>query len=469
MKKGIAFLLAVCMLCSFGLASLAETLVFSFTITEYTGEVESALPESGLLDRETLDDPNIALSVQASDYREAVWSNVAPAFTLSLSGTTTELPEGYSYGFARTTGGKVEVYSLNSNIFQPCENGEYKVQFLVLDAQGKRAAVDSTLYDLKLDFTPPSLLVRVVNSASMNIIAFDQDSGIENVAVSGEAPQNPTIAADGTYTFSQTASKSITYPDGTIIATDKAGNTVANNATVSLYVLNASAAAGAMGAMGSLSGLTGASLSAFGAGRHSGASSRTVYHSKADSTSVVAYNAVELNVQNESMTRLKVGNETLDLELYHNPFLVTEEPERRNSGSFSASFGAWNGDVSASPDTLILAADEASEDTSTWVFSGKVYKKLAASGIDYLVLRRGNDVTALSTAGFTAGIRYSMYRAAGLGSSEFEYAVSMSDDGLAMNVTVDGQTYPLSQDTSSEFYYYDVFSGTVDQLHYSEG
>ena len=344
------------------------------------------------------------------------------------------------------------------------------MQFLVLDAQGKRAAVGDKLYDLKLDFTPPSLLVRVVNSASMNVIAGDQGSGIDKVTVSGEAPKNPTIAADGTYTFSQTASKSITYPDGAIIAVDKAGNTASNNATVSLYVLNASAAAGAMSALGAL-GAAGTSISGFSGGGWGGGggSSRTVYHSKSTTSSIVAYNAVELNVQSESMKKLKVGSETLDLELYHNPFLVTEEPEKRNSGSFSASFGAWNGDASAAVDTIILAADEVSEDTSTWVFTGKVYKKLAASGIDYLVLRRGDDVTALSTAGFTAGIRYSMYRAAGLGSGEFEYAVSMSDDGLAMNVTVDGQTYPLSQDPDSEFYYYDVFSGTVDQLNFSEG
>lgn len=466
MKKGIAFLLAVCLLCSFSLTSLAETFVFSFTITEYTGEAETTLPEDGLLEKDPTANPelDLQLAVESSGYKEAAWSNQSPQFTLSLADETAELPDGYSFGFARTQNDKIEIYSLNSNVFQPYENGEYKVQFLVLDAQGRRAAVDTTLYDLKLDFTPPSLLVRVVNSASMNVIANDQDSGVEKVTVSGETPKNPTIAADGTYSFSQTASKSITYPDGTIIVTDKAGNTAANNATVSLYVLNASAAAGAMGAFGTGGGF---SMGGFSGGR-GGGSSRTVYHSKSTTTSVVAYNAVELNVQNESMKKLKVGNETLDLELYHNPFLVTEEPEKKNSGSFSASFGSWNGDAQAQTDTLILAADEANEETSTWVFTGKVYKKLAASGIDYLVLRRGNDVTALSTAGFTAGIRYNMYRAAGLGSGEFEYAVSMSSRGLEMNVTVDGQTYPLSQDSNSEFYYYDVFSGTVDQLDFSE-
>ena len=396
------------------------------------------------------------------DYKEAAWSNVAPVFTLSV-GENAELPEGYSYGFARSEKEEIEIYSLNSDTLQPMENGEYQLQFLVLNEKGERIAVGDTLYDLKLDFTPPSLLVRVVNAASMNVIAGDQGSGVEKVTVSGSVPANPKIEADGTYSFSQTASKSITYPDGTIIVTDKAGNTAANNATVSLYVLNATAAAGNMNGAG------GMSFSMGGRGGSGGGARRSVYHSASTTKAVVAYNAVDLNVQEESMTQLRVGDETLDLELYHNPFLVTEEPEKMEPGSFSARFGSWIGDPASGTDSLMLTADEENEEGSTWVFTGKVYKKLAASGIDYLIFKSGNDVTALSTAGFTAGIRYSMYRAAGLGSGEFEYALSMKDGGFEMKVTVDGQTYPLSPDTASEFYYYDVFSGTADQLNFSEG
>ena len=462
MKKGMTFLLVLCMLLSSGFAAMAETLVFSFTITEDPGETEIVVPENGLLEKDPSLTDELTLKVEAENYREALWSNQAPVFTLSLE--EAELPEGCSYGFALTKNDKIEIYSLSSNVFESIEEGEYSIQFLVLNAEGRRAAADAMLYRLKLDFTPPSLLVRVMNSAVMNVVAGDQGSGVAQVTVSGAAPVNPSIAADGTYSFSQTASKSITYPDGAIIATDHAGNATANNATVSLYVLNASAAAGAMDGMqaGGMSG----SFGGFG-GSSGGGSRRTVYHSASKSNAVVAYNAVELSVQEESMTRLHIGDEALDLELYHHPFPASEEPDKQEQGSFSARFGKWNS-TSSETDTLLLQADEADPDGSTWVFTGKVYKKLAASGIDYLVFQCGEDVTALSTAGFTAGIRYSMYRAAGLGSGSFEYELSMTDEGFEMNVTVDGQTYPLSQDPASEFYYYDVFNGTMDQLHFSE-
>ena len=65
-------------------------------------------------------------------------------------------------------------------------------------------------------------------------------------------------------------------------------------------------------------------------------------------------------------------------------------------------------DASDTPDTLVLAVSQedlaqAEDAAFTWDFNGTVYKKLAASGIDYLVLQVGDQVTALSTAGFAAG------------------------------------------------------------------
>ena len=97
-----------------------------------------------------------------------------------------------------------------------------------------------------------------------------------------------------------------------------------------------------------------------------------------------------------------------------------------------------------------------------------MYKKLAASGIDYLVLNVGDNVTALSTAGFAAGIRYNMYRAAGTASKDFVYTIRMgaNADGSAnassmqIQVTVGGETYTLTNNQASEFYYYDVYTGT---------
>ena len=115
-------------------------------------------------------------------------------------------------------------------------------------------------------------------------------------------------------------------------------------------------------------------------------------------------------------------------------------------------------DASDTPDTLVLAVSQedlaqAEDAAFTWDFNGTVYKKLAASGIDYLVLQVGDQVTALSTAGFAAGVRYTMYRAQGLSSEAFDYHVAMTEAGeTALSVTVAGETWPLTEEEGGEFY-----------------
>ena len=137
----------------------------------------------------------------------------------------------------------------------------------------------------------------------------------------------------------------------------------------------------------------------------------------------------------------------------------------QRSASFTASFAAWNGQSGV--DTLILSASDPRQALETglytWSFSGVVYKKLAASGIDNLVLRVGDQATVLSTAGFSAGIRYSMYRAQGLPSKEFHYDVRMGmpASSFEMDVTVGGETYRMTSDPEAEFYYYDVYHGSA--------
>jgi len=210
-----------------------------------------------------------------------------------------------------------------------------------------------------------------------------------------------------------------------------------------------------------------------GFGGGGGGNYRSISHSESDVDGVIAYNAVELVVEDGSMSRLKVGDEELDLELKRNSFLVTDG---QPSPTFTASFTSWHGDQELyGIDTLVLAACDVQPEQEgcsyTWSFSGAVYKKLAASGIDYLVLQIGEQTTALSTAGFSAGIRYSMYRAEGLPSKEFRYSVTMGMSGspFEMDVSVAGDTYRMSADPNAEFYYYDVYSGTADQFRPQQG
>ena len=62
-----------------------------------------------------------------------------------------------------------------------------------------------------------------------------------------------------------------------------------------------------------------------------------------------------------------------------------------------------------------------------------------------------------------------MYRASGLASGEFVYSVRMAADTAAgstpsITVSVDGQTYALNSDQNGDFYYYNVYSGSLAML-----
>ena len=82
-------------------------------------------------------------------------------------------------------------------------------------------------------------------------------------------------------------------------------------------------------------------------------------------------------------------------------------------------------------------------------------------------LRPTHVLAHLSDSHLTsAGVRYNLYRMAGLASGAFDYAVQMdAQGGFTLRVTVDGQTSALSGDTQSDFYYYNVVSGTLDLLN----
>ena len=59
-----------------------------------------------------------------------------------------------------------------------------------------------------------------------------------------------------------------------------------------------------------------------------------------------------------------------------------------------------------------------------------------------------------------------MYRSDGKVSKDFIYEVYMDtvSDGFQMDVTVDGSTYHLTGDPSTDFYYYDVYTISTDGL-----
>ena len=180
--------------------------------------------------------------------------------------------------------------------------------------------------------------------------------------------------------------------------------------------------------------------------------------------SVTIYGGVDLVVETGEMNTLTIGETQLPLNLTVDGHADTDAP-------FTASLLTWNGQSTdteeTQTDTLVLTSADstAADGTYVWSFSGSVYKQLSASGINYMVFKVGQQAVALSTAGFAAGVRYNLYRMAGLASKAFDYAVTMdAQGGFSLSVTVEGQTYALTADQQSEFYYYNVLSGTVDML-----
>ena len=329
--------------------------------------------------------------------------------------------------------------------------------FVVLDGAGQVAASTQDV-TLQLDTTPPLVQATAGANLTLTVTASDGVSGIDGLSMDGGASWYPvTEMGEGVWGLTFTAAQAYTFAPGTIVARDGAGNLAAYEKEVTLQ-----------GSQGRPSG-------GFSGGG-SGSSSSTVAttHATSDTTAVVAYDGVELVVADQPMSSLVMGETELELFLRPDESLLALLGEDYQP-AFTATLSNWMEDASNTPDTLVLAVSQedlaqAEDAAFTWDFNGTVYKKLAASGIDYLVLQVGDQVTALSTAGFAAGVRYTMYRAQGLSSEAFDYHVAMTEEGeTTLSVTVAGETWLLTEEEGGAFYYYDVYTGTLEELAQAKG
>ena len=413
------------------------------------------------------------VSIGGRTMADNLWVNGSDPVTFTL--TDPDAANTYVYEVSIDGGGSYQTFA-NGGTFgslTPAMSSgtTYTVIFRITDADDATNMVTQT-YTLRYDNISPILICKAGTDQTLSFYAGDSISGF---ATDGSMP-NVTFAASAspvawaaslTYLGQNVYTYSVQYKgEGTIPANTLGVRDQANNVAVWGTDIAISSAA-AMTATGAMSAASGGS---------SGGSSRTVYHSASTYTTVTAYNGVELVVETGAMQSLVIGDQALDLSLQLSQGAQAPEgfePE------FTADFVNWNkgsattDDEDENVDTLVLTAADASsvdEGDYCWTFDGSVYKKLAASGIDYLVLNIGDNAVAISTAGFAAGIRYNMYRASGLASSAFVYSVRLSADpqtgtvAPSIDVTVDGQSYTLSADQNSEFYYYNVYSGTLQML-----
>ena len=377
---------------------------------------------------------------------DGAWLTTAPVFTLSCDAA---LPEGWTWAVRYDGGAPV---TLAGDTFTAGEEGTYTLTFVVLDAAGQVAASTQD-YALRLDTTAPLVQAVAGENLTLTVTASDAVSGIDGLSLDGGASWYPaTEMDDGVWGLTFTASQAYTFAPGTIVARDGAGNQTAYEKEITLR--------------------SGQSRPGGGfSGGGSGSSTVATTHATSDTTAVVAYDGVELVVADEAMTSLVMGETELELWLRPDARLQAQLGEDYQP-AFTATLSNWTQTDAAEPDTLVLSvaqeelAQTEESDAFTWDFNGTVYKKLAASGIDYLVLQVGEQVTALSTAGFAAGVRYAMYRAQGLSSEAFDYHVRMALTGeTELSVTVGEDTWTLTDgEEGGEFYYYDVYTGTVEEL-----
>ena len=388
----------------------------------------------------------LTLQAACDQVLDGSWLTTAPTFTLS---SDVELPQGWTWAVRYDGGAPV---TLAGNTFTAQEEGAYTLTFVVLDGAGQVAASTQDV-TLRLDTTPPLVQATAGANLTLTVTASDAVSGIDGLSMDGGASWYPvTEMGEGVWGLTFTAAQAYTFAPGTIVARDGAGNLAAYEKEVTLQSSQGRPSGGFSGGGG-------------------GGSSSTVAttHATSDTTAVVAYDGVELVVADQPMSSLVMGETELELFLRPDESLLARLGEDYQP-AFTATLSNWMEDASDIPDTLVLAVSQedlaqAEDAAFTWDFNGTVYKKLAASGIDYLVLQVGDQVTALSTAGFAAGVRYTMYRAQGLSSEAFDYHVAMTEAGeTTLSVTVAGETWLLTEEEGGAFYYYDVYTGTLEEL-----
>ena len=387
-------------------------------------------------------------------YRAGAWSATAPSFTLTAVPDTLE---GYTFAVSMDDG---EAQAVESPYTFAAE-GQHTLVFFLIDANGSQAA-RSTTYTVYLDMAAPEAQAQFdMQTGMLTVTATDAMSGVDAISLDGGKTWQPmTAAEDGSFVYSAPLTAQVAAGD--LMVRDATGNCWQSSESYGMP-------GGMGGNFGGMGGSFGGSFSGGGGG--SSGTTRTVSHSSGSEEEATAYGAVALEVEDGSMFVLTLGGETLSLTLALDYEAGGVED---TATTFTAELAVWNGTGEDEDyDTLILTArDDGAESPYAyrWDFSGDVYKTLFNSGVQYLVLRVGDRVTALSTAGFTAGTAYNALKSEGAASSEFAYSLWMGepDPALEMEVEARGTRYLLDAG-EGDMYYYDVYTGDMDMLNAAFG
>ena len=202
-------------------------------------------------------------------------------------------------------------------------------------------------------------------------------------------------------------------------------------------------------------------------------------HGKSRVETTHDYDQVQINAAAEEslqpMHALTLGDETLEISLTgetgaEREFTVALRDWRKaEEKAETQGQDAPKGNVLVL--SAILPAGGEKPETICWHMNGSALRKLYRSGIDYLVLQRGDAVTAVPTEGFLAGRVYDELKSRGTGTRRFDYTAELpgETETLRWSVTVAGQTWALGEDPMEEIYLTGVKTGSEDLLKISEG
>ncbi len=404
----------------------------------------------------TPEPPEMEILVDSEGYAPGTWSNVAPVFTLS------GIPEGDArYAYAVIAYDERFII-LSGNTFTSTDEGSYDLRFVILDGIGDVVA-KSAKFELQLDFTPPAYVsaAMVANSyKKYDLYAEDALSGVAFYSNDGGGTWVEPSEA-GTARFSGMPGDVI--PAGMLLAVDAAGNVAAYEGDFYLPVKSSGGGGGG------------------GGGSGDGDSSYS-HSPSGEPVDLNPYNALELILPEEPMAELTMGETLLPLGVRladADGLEIGEDYEATFTADLAVWGGVLDGDQDAEPDTLVLTVtdDPTIEGAYAYAFTfnGVVYRMLQNSGIDYLVFRVGDEMTAFSTAGFTAGTEYTRLKAGGVSTKAFDYEAVLEGDKAAreafrmlLSLTVDEEgeerAYDVSGEEGGEMYYYDVQVGPAEMM-----
>jgi len=198
-----------------------------------------------------------------------------------------------------------------------------------------------------------------------------------------------------------------------------------------------------------------------------GGGGKRTQHARSTATEGPDYDLISLKALAEggetgAMEQLTLGGEALELSLTR---------EKDAPGAFTVSAMNWRQEAEEAgqtpADTMVLTevSPEAEAD-STWVINGAVLRRMNRSGIDHLVLRRGDRIVSLETDGILAGWAYDLLKSRGTGSRLFEYRITLAEGEAEplWQLQVEEETWVLTENPQADIFLEGVFSGSAAVL-----